>query len=86
MVLKEGCTEEQNDKYPREKKRNDQDEKKVTVNADNGNAIASEETDIKNHEKQEKDGIIKPEIVNMVNMRLKGAVDIIDNVGMNTRR
>ena len=58
----------------------------MTVNADNGNATASQETGIKNHEKQEKDGIIKPEIVKLVNMRLKRAVDIIDNVEMNTRR
>ena len=84
MVVKEGCTEEQNDKYARE--RNDQGEKKGTVNADNGNATASQQTGIKNHEKQEKDGIIKPEIVNLVNMRLKRVVDIIDNAGMNTRR
>ena len=41
---------------------------------------------IKNHEKQEKDGIIKPEIVKLVNVRLKRAVDIIDNVEMNARR
>ena len=58
----------------------------MTVNADNGNATASQKTGIKNHEKQEKDGIITPEIVKLVNMRLKRAVDIIDNVEMNTRR
>ena len=49
--------------------------KKVTINADNGNVTASQETGIKNHETQEKDGIIAPEIMKLVNMGLKRAAD-----------
>ena len=60
--------------------------RKVTINADNSNATASREIGTKNHEKQEKNGIITPGIMKLVNMGLKRAVDIIDNVEMNTRR
>ena len=56
------------------------------VNADNDSATANQETGIKNHEKQEKDGIIMPEVVKLVNMILKRAVDLINNVEINTRR
>ena len=60
--------------------------KKAKVNADNSNATASQDIGTKSHKKQETDGMITPGIVELVNMGLKRAVDIVDSVKMNTRR